>query len=211
MKITVIGTTGMVGSRIVAEAGDRGHGIIAASRHPEHTPRPEVHPLAIDASRSQDLDRALRGADAAVLTVRATPGQTQQFLSITEEVLQATAHARVPLLIVGGAGPLRSPNRADILVVDDPEFVAAEWKELAAASVAQLDVCRNQGGDHWTYLSPPAVLEPGNRLGEYQRGTTALLIGADGQARISAEDLAAAVIDELESPEGDRHFTVARV
>ena len=55
------------------------------------------------------------------------------------------------------------------------------------------------------------MLEPGNRLGEYQRGTTALLIGADGQARISAEDLAAAVIDELESPEGDRHFTVARV
>lgn len=150
------------------------------------------------------------GLPPGVLTVRAAPGQTTQFLSLTEAVLSAIAHAQVPLPIIGGAGPLQSPNDPESFVLDEPEFVAEEWRELAA-SVAQLDVCRNQGGDHWTYLSPPAVLEPGNRLGEYQRGTTALLIGADGQARISAEDLAAAVIDEIESPEGDRHFTVARV
>lgn len=32
MRITVIGATGMVGSRIVAEAASRGHEVAAASR-----------------------------------------------------------------------------------------------------------------------------------------------------------------------------------
>ncbi|MFP3394966.1 NAD(P)H-binding protein [Brevibacterium sp. SIMBA_078] len=218
MKITVIGATGMVGSRIVAEAADRGHDIIAASRRPNSTSavstaavRPGVQALPVDARIASDLNLALADADAAVLTIRAAPGQTSQFLSLTEAVLTATAHARVPLLVVGGAGPLWSPVDPDSIVLNDPEFVAEEWRDLAAASLAQLEVCRNHSADRWTYVSPPAVLAPGNRLGEYQRGTTVLLIGADGQARISAEDLAAAVIDELESPEGDRHFTVARV
>lgn len=233
MKITVIGATGMVGSRIVAEAADRGHDIIAASRHPvkgaEARPvagtesgaepaastgpaveaRPKVRPIAIDALNSADLDRALTDTDAAVLTVRAIPSWTQQFLTLTEAVLTATARARVPLLIVGGAGPLRTPKNPTALVLDDPAFVAAEWKDLAAASLAQLEVCQNHENSHWTYLSPPAILEPGSRLGEYQRGTTTPLLGRDRRSRISAEDLAAAVIDELEASRGERHFTVA--
>ena len=216
MKITVIGATGMVGSRIVAEAADRGHDIIAASRHPNGTStvltaaiRPTVQTITVDAHIASDLDKALTDADAAVLTVRAVPGRAAQFLTLTEAVLTVTARAQVPLLVIGGAGPLQSPNDPELLVVDDAEFVADEWRELAAASVAQLEVCRNHAGNHWTYLSPPAILEPGDRLGDYRRGTTTLLIGGDGRSRISVEDLAAAAVDELITPGGDRHITVA--
>ncbi|MGZ1489933.1 NAD(P)-dependent oxidoreductase [Brevibacterium sediminis] len=216
MKITVIGATGMVGSRIVAEAADRGHGIIAASRRPNSESsaptaanRPGIQALPVDARIASDLATALTGADAAVLTVRAAPGRTAQFLALTEAALTATAHAGVPLLIVGGAGPLCPPNDPDSIVLDDPEFVAEEWRDLAAASVAQLEVCRNHSADRWTYLSPPAVLEPGDCLGDYQRGTTTLLAERDGRSWISTEDLAVAVVDELEEPRGECHFTVA--
>lgn len=216
MKITVIGATGMVGSRIVAEAADRGHDIFAASRRPNSTSavstaavRPGVQALPVDARIASDLNAALAGADAAVLTVRAAPGQTSQFLSLTEAVLTATAHAQVPLLVVGGAGPLRSPVDPDSIVLNDPEFVAEEWRDLAAASLAQLEVCRNHAADRWTYVSPPAVVEPGDRLGDYQRGTTILLTDLDGRSWISTEDLAVAVVDEAEVPSGEGHFTVA--
>lgn len=55
---------------------------------------------------------------------------------------------------------------------------------------------------------PPAVLEPGERTGRYRSGTGTLFLGADGESRISAEDLAVAVLDELRIPAIDRHFTV---
>ena len=75
--------------------------------------------------------------------------------------------------------------------------------------MAQLQACRSHAGADWVYLSPPALLEPGVRTGRYRRGTDTLLTGADGQSWISAEDLAVAVVDELESPGPDRRITVA--
>lgn len=62
----------------------------------------------------------------------------------------------------------------------------------------------------WTYVSPPALVAPAERTGRYRRGTTTLLVASDGTSSISAEDFAVAVIDELETPSGERHVTVAR-
>lgn len=67
--------------------------------------------------------------------------------------------------------------------------------------------CQEHGAD-WVYLSPAAILEPGRRTGNYQHDTTTLIANADGISRISAEDLAVAVLDEIENPNDDRHFTV---
>lgn len=60
------------------------------------------------------------------------------------------------------------------------------------------------------YLSPPPVREPGTRTGRHRRGTDTPLLGADGRSSISAEDLAVAVLDELERPGPDRHVTVVQ-
>ncbi|MDR3082156.1 MAG: hypothetical protein LBV60_14735, partial [Streptomyces sp.] len=96
----------------------------------------------------------------------------------------------------------------DLLVADNPAYVPAEWRAVAAAGIAQLRICHAHAGGDWVYLSPPALLEPGERTGRYRRGTDTLLTGADGQSWISAEDLAVAVVDELESPGPDHHITV---
>ncbi|MEV6627990.1 NAD(P)H-binding protein [Amycolatopsis sp. NPDC051106] len=142
------------------------------------------------------------GADAIVAAARPAPGEEHTVATTTTALLDA---AGTRILVVGGAAPLRVPGGG--LVLDYPRYVPPEYRAIASASAAQLEVCRAHPAD-WVYLSPPAVLEPGSRTGVYRRGTTTLLVRPDGSSRISAEDLAAAVVDELENPGPDRHFTV---
>ncbi|MFM9372775.1 NAD(P)-dependent oxidoreductase [Streptomyces sp. Da 82-17] len=211
MNIAVLGATGMVGSRVVAEAVSRGHQVIAASRRPGTAAAPGVTSVAVDAGGGDpaSLDRALDKADVAVLAVRPAPGQEDTLAPMTVAVLDAAARTGVPVLVVGGAAPLDSPAEPGLSVLDDPRYVAAQWRAIAEASTRQLQACAEHPYDAWTYVSPPALLEPGARTGRYRRGTTTLLTGPDGSSRISAEDLAVAVLDELERPGGVRHFTVA--
>lgn len=209
MNLTIIGATGMVGTRLTTEALHRGHPVTAASREPRQAGRNGVSTVAVDVGTGRSLDTAVAGADAVVLTVRAEAGHEDRLAAATTRVLDAAAAARAPLLVVGGAGPLRSPGDPARLVADDPAYVPEEWRGLAAASTAQLHACLAHRTATWTYLSPPAVLEPGERTGRYRRGTTTLLTGSDGTSRISVEDLAVAALDELENPGIDRHVTVA--
>lgn len=197
MKITIVGATGMSGSRIVAEATRRGHDVTGVSRSGTAV-RADAH----DRTRMIEL---FTGTDAIVAATRPAPGQES---TVTTALLDAAAATDRRILIIGGAGPLRTPGRPDLLAVDNPDYVPPQWRTLAAASVAQLEACQNHPAD-WTYLSPPAILEPGTRSGTYRRGTTTLLTAPDGTSRISAEDLAVAVLDELENPSTARHFTVA--
>ncbi|WP_224760468.1 hypothetical protein [Salinibacterium sp. ZJ450] len=83
------------------------------------------------------------------------------------------------------------------------------WKTIAQASLDQFIGCQEHPYNGWVYLSPPAILEAGERTGRYRRGTTTLLTDENGVSRIAAPDLAIAVIDELESPSKGQHFTVA--
>ena len=213
MKIAVLGATGMVGSRLVTEAGARGHQVLALSRKPA-SEDPDVTPIAVDVNDSFAVREALAGsgsgraADAVVLTVRTATVDQEFLVGATRTVLDASAQLGIRVLVVGGAGALRSPDDRDLLVADNSVYVPAEWKSVAAAGIAQLQACRAHAGADWVYLSPPAVLEPGERTGRYRRGTDTLLTSADGQSWISAEDLAVAVVDELENAGSERHITV---
>jgi putative NADH-flavin reductase len=58
-------------------------------------------------------------------------------------------------------------------------------------------------------LCPGAVIEPGERTGTFRLGTDQLLVDAAGDSRISVQDFALAMIDELEQPaHSRRRFTV---
>ena len=209
MNITVIGATGMVGTRLVTEATTRGHRVIAAARHPGTHPRAgAITSLALDARDPEQLAAALHGTDGAFLAVRPSLGHEHTLAPLTTGVLDAAARAGIRLVVIGGAGPLRSPDEPDRLVAEDPTFVPPAWRAIAAASTDQLRACERHPDAAWSYLSPPALLEPGRRTGTYVRGTTTLLVGPDGTSRITAEDLAVAAVDELERPGTDRHFTI---
>ncbi|GAB3743845.1 NAD(P)-dependent oxidoreductase [Amycolatopsis oliviviridis] len=204
MKIAVVGASGMAGSRVVAEALSRGHHVTAVIRRtPPASPHPAVDVVRGDVTDVGHMSTVFGGVEAVVGATRPAPGAEDTVAATVRALLDASAGKRV--LVVGGAGPLRSPSGG--LVIDDPAFVPPEWRSIASASTTQLQACEAHSGD-WVYLSPPAMLEPGVRTGAYRRGTTTILTAADGSSRISAEDLAVAVVDELENPGRDRHFTV---
>ena len=209
MHITVIGATGMIGSEVTAEAVRRGHHVTAASRHPAETATAGVITMAADASDLATVEALLTPADVAVLAVRPPRGHEQALPAMTRTVLDAGAATRTRILIIGGAGPLRSPDRPGFLVVDDPDRVPPAYQAIALASTEQLRACEAHRGADWTYLSPPAVIEPGERTGTFRRGTDTLLTAADGQSRISVQDFAIAAVDEVECPTGSTHITVA--
>lgn len=148
-------------------------------------------------------------ADAVVLTVRTEPADAEFLVGATRTVLDAAAPLGIRVLVVGGAGALRSPGGDGLLVADDPVHVPAEFRDVAGAGITQLRACQAHTGADWVYVSPPAVLRPGARTGRYRRGTDTLLTGTGGRSWISAEDLAVAVVDELETPGRGRHITVA--
>ena len=210
MKIAVIGATGMAGSRIAAEAAQRGHTVSGFSRSERTGNRaPDGISLATaDATDPEAMDRIAVQHDVIVLATRPVPGTEDEVSSLLNTVLDAALNLGRRVVVIGGAGPLKSPD-ADQLVIDDPRFVPRQWRAIAQASVDQFNVCATHPAD-WTYLSPPALFGPGTRTGAYRRGANRILIDANGESRISAEDLATAALDEIENPEpGLRHFTVA--
>jgi putative NADH-flavin reductase len=95
-----------------------------------------------------------------------------------------------------------------VLDVDTPAFPAA-YKPETLSGRQFLNVLRGERELHWTFLSPSAIFGPGERTGTFRLGTDQLLVGADGESRISMEDFAIALVDEIERPpHSRRRFTV---
>lgn len=212
MRITVIGAAGSVGGRVVAEALARGHEVTAVVRNAARFAElPEgARPRIGDAADVDDVVAASAGQDVVVSATRPAPGREDDLVDTARALLEGVRETGTRLLLVGGAASLVLPGSSGRRVLDDPDRVPPAWQPIARASLDQLDVCLGEERADWTYLSPPAVLEPGPRSGSYRSGEDELLVDADGASRISVEDLAVALVDEVERPRHRRaRFTVA--
>ena len=201
MKIAVIGATGNVGSRIVAEALRRGHTVTAIARDPAKlAPQSGLTPVRADASDPSALAQVLAGHDAVVSSIRFTESDPQALIGAVRE------SGVKRYLVVGGAGSLEvAPGK---LLIDTPGFPAAARAESGAGK-AFLDALRAAGDLDWTFLSPSALFTAGERTGNYRLGEETLLTAADGKSWISYEDFAQALLDEIEHPAHvRRRFTV---
>ncbi|GGX99497.1 NAD(P)-dependent oxidoreductase [Streptomyces hiroshimensis] len=212
MRITVFGAAGNVGSRVVTEALSRGHDVTAVVRNSARFGELPAGATARtgDASDPADVARLAAGQDLVIGATRPAPGSEHQLVAATEGLLAGLAGTGVRLLLVGGAGSLILPGTGGTTVIDGPGF-PADWRPIALACNDQLAACRAAGpGLDWAYLSPAALLEPGERTGRYRRGTDELIVDAEGNSAISMEDLAVALLDEAEQPVHHRaRFTVA--
>ena len=57
---------------------------------------------------------------------------------------------------------------------------------------------------------PPLEFHPGERTGHYRTGTDHPVTDAQGRSVLTYEDLAVAIVDEIENPRfGNTRFTVA--
>ncbi len=201
MKVALLGASGMVGSRILAELSRRGHQVTALARNPDKIASlPGVAAKAVDAFDQAALAAALAGHDAAISAVHFTASDAKTLIG-------AAKASGVPrYLVVGGAGSLEvAPGKR---LFDTPEFPAIYLNEAKAGGVF-LDLLKAETTLDWTFLSPSALISPGERTGKFRLGTDQLLVDASGKSAISAEDYAIALVDELEAPKHSRkRFTV---
>ncbi len=208
MRIIVLGATGMAGTAVVNEALSRGHEVTAVSRRRRHRAEAGLTSCLLDVTDVESVACLLEDSEAAVVALRPPAGHESNLVRLTTVVLDAASRSRTPLLIIGGAAPLSSPSDPGTLAIDDPTIVPPAWKDVAQASLDQFRACQAHRYQGWVYLSPPAIFGPGDAAGSYRRGTTTLLRDAHGESRINPEDLALAVVDELERPGDQQHFTV---
>lgn len=212
MKIALIGPTGFVGSAVLSEALARGHAVTALSRQPAKIDaRAGLAVVGADVLDPAQVAAAVTGHDAVVSAYNAgwtNPDLHDEFLRGTRAIFDGVKRAGVKrLLVVGGAGSLYvAPG---VQLVDTPAF-PAEWRQGALAAREALNLIRAEDSLDWTFLSPPALLQPGERQGGFRLGGDELLMHGDQPAGISVGDLAAAILDELEKPLHVRkRFTVA--
>lgn len=212
MKIALIGATGFVGSAVLEELLRRQHQVTALARNPAKiAAREGLTVVQADAQDAAQVAKAVAGQDAVVNAYN--PGWTvpdihDQFLIGTRAIYAGVKQGGVKrLLVVGGAGSLYvAPG---VQLVDTPGF-PAEYKAGALAAREALNLIRNESTLDWTFLSPPILLAPGERTGQYRLGTDAPLMNGEAPGGISVADLAVAIADELENPRHiQQRFTVA--
>jgi len=201
MKVVLIGASGFIGSRLLAELASRGHNVTAIVRNPEKVAaRPGVTAVKGDVFDKDGLAKLLAGHDAVISAVHFSASDPQTLLAAVKQ------SGVKRYLVVGGAGSLEvAPG---VKLVDTPEFPAAYLDEAKKGGVF-LDLLKQEQGLDWTFLSPSALIQPGERTGNFRLGTDRLLVDAKGNSAISAEDYAVALVDELEKPaHSRRRFTV---
>jgi len=210
MNITLIGASGFIGSAILNEALERGHRVTALVTRPERlAAHAGLTALAADVMDVTRLTAQLAGTDA-VLSAFSGHAQTDvrdYFVAGVRNIISAVKEARAPrLLVVGGAASLEVAPGA--LLFDSPGF-PPEYRQTAQGALDALALLRQETALDWTMLSPSAVIAPGQRTGIYRSALDQLISAADGSSRISVEDYAKAMVDELERPAHPRQrFTV---
>ncbi|ANN77263.1 NAD(P)-dependent oxidoreductase [Bordetella flabilis] len=207
MKIALIGATGYVGASLLSEALARGHRVTAVVRHAGDRLRPHANLTVVegDATDAAALARVVHGHELVISAFN--PGLDADGIGARAIVEGVKRGGVGRLLVVGGAGSLHLPSGER--VVDQPDF-PAEWKEGALRTAAFLDWLRGEQALDWVFLSPAAMLAPGERTGRYRVGKDELLTDSNGESRISLEDYAVAMLDEAQRPRHHQaRFTVA--
>lgn len=206
MKVVLFGASGMVGSRVLQELIFRGHQVTAVVRDPSRVESGAgVKAIKGDALDAASVAEVSKGADA-VISAYSPGNETQKVVDATKALIAGVKQAGVKRFIeVGGAGGLFvAPG---VRVVDLPVF-PDEFKPIVLAHIDALDVLRTADLD-WTYFSPAAIIQPGERTGTFRLDKDNLVADANGNSSISAEDYAIALVDELEKPQYIRQrFTI---
>ena len=203
-RITVLGGNGYAGSAVVREARRRGHDVTAVSRTAPSSPVPGADYVEGSVLDADVLERTTSGRDVVLVALSPRGDMAGKVEGVVEELIARLAGTATRLGYVGGASSLLTeeggPRLWDVTKDQMPDEVKPEVQTgldafaLLQASPDSLD---------WFYVSPPESF--GSWLGTpskgaYVLGGDVLLKDADGSSTISADDLALAILDEVEQP-----------
>jgi uncharacterized protein len=215
MKVLHVGATGKVGKHILRELVTRGHDVTVLGRHPEAAVEqfPEVRAVAGDAFDQASVEQAAAGCEVIVSSVAMRdPEQVERSAVELSRVLATVALAQGARWIsIGGAGSLEV--EPGVQWIDRPDFPDASRRESGGFRAALRELQnRAPASLSWTVLSPPPIIDQtASRTGSYRVGADEMMGDLTyGFPSISAPDLAAALVDEIEQPKHVRQrFTVA--
>ena len=216
MKCALIGATGFVGKAILLELLDREHTVTAIIRHPEKLGihHPNLTTKAGDMLDVKQVATLVKGHDAVVSAYNSgwtNPNIYEEYLEGAQAIQTGVKMAGVKrLVVIGGAGSLEI--KPGMQLVDTPEF-PSQFKAGATGARDYLTIIRNEQELEWTYFSPAILMNQatsGVRRGTYRTALDVPVFDKDGKSVLSVEDLAMAVVDELEHPKHIRQrFTAA--
>ncbi len=203
-KVAVIGATGFVGTQVVKELANRGYSVNALARNTSKIEESEnVKAIAVDVYNTSELTEILKGNDAVISTFN--PGWTnpnifEDFLKGAESIEKAVEKAGVKrYIVVGGAGSLYIAE--GLQLIDTPEF-PAEIKPGAEAARQYLEIIKKNEVLDWTFFSPAIEMHQGTagvRKGTYRTALENPVFDKNGRSVLSVEDVAVALVDELEN------------
>ena len=208
MNVTLYGATGQIGSRILDELLRRGHAVKAVVREPgKIAARSRLTVVAGDVNDVAGVAAESTGADVLVSAYGPGAENPEKVVSATRSLIAGAKQSGVPrFLFVGGAGSLEVAPGVTLI---DSGHLPEQWKAIAIAHHDALQMA-SASDVNWTCLSPAALIEPGKRTGKFRLGADRLLADDRGESRISMEDYAMALVDEIENPQHElRRFTIA--
>jgi putative NADH-flavin reductase len=212
MKAAIIGASGQIGAFIRDEALARGHYVTAIVRHPEKITVQNPHLTVVEADILKDkVEELVKGHDAVISAYNpgwSNPDIYNEQIKGYKAIINGVKKSGIKrLLVVGGAGSLEVAPGVQVL---DTASFPEQVKQGVLATREVLYMLQEDKELGWTFLSPPASIAPGERTGHYRVGKDQLLKNQKGESRISTQDYAIAMLDELENPQHVRErFTVA--
>lgn len=212
-NIVLIGASGFVGSALLNEMLNRGFHVKAVVRNPESikVENLNLEIVQADIMDSKKLAGILQGSDGVVSAYNpgwSNPNIYDETLKGYRSILDAVKEAGVSRYqMVGGAGSLFiSPGVTLISSGQIPEKILPGVESLAKVLT---DYLLPEKELDWVFFSPAADIASGERTGKYQLGKDDMVVDKDGESRISVQDYAKAMVDELESPKHHRErFTI---
>jgi putative NADH-flavin reductase len=190
-NIALIGASGNIGSKITHELLSRGYNVTAIARNPEKVEANErVTPVVGDILHPQQLAETLKGHDAIICAASFIPNESEKLL----EAIRLSGVNRY--LMVGGAASLL--NQDGVKVWDTLEGLPDGVMSYIQEGMRALDLLKEADDFDWTFLSPAVVIGPGERTGKFRLGQDNVVADENGDSKISYDDYAIALVDELE-------------
>lgn len=213
-KIALVGTTGFVGSAILHELLWRDYRVTAIVhdawdlKFKEH-----VNFVKANVLDPKEINGIFDEHDVVISAFNAgwtNPDIYHDFMTGSIIIQRYAKKANVKRLIVsGGAGSLYITDQ--LQVVDSKDF-PEKWKAGALAARDYLNYLKEERELDWCFVSPALEMNlttSGMRTGEYRIGLDTPVYDNNGRSIISVEDLAVAIVDEVENPSHHRQrFTV---
>lgn len=213
-RITILGGTGYAGAAIVAEAAKRGHEVTSVSRSEPEARIDGVDYVIGSALDAATLDAVLPGRDVVISALSPRGDMAGKVEGAIDELVKRLTGTPTRFGYIGGASSLHTEDGGPTLFEVSKDHLPADVLPEVQTGVDALATLKATPESlDWFFVSPPADF--GSWLGtpsqgRYRLGGDVLLKDAEGVSTISADDLALAIVDEIEkAAHHRRRFTAA--